>query len=239
MASPRRHGRLARPELTTPAESRIALRVIPVHPDEPRKDRLADAAACLERGGVIALPTETFYGLAADALSAAALDALNRIKHKPEGSPILLLLADAGQVLQLVDRVPGSFQVLVERFWPGPLTLVIPAADDLPTQISGGRGTVAVRVPGLALPRRLAARLGRPISGVSANRFGGPPCRTAAEVASSLGEGLELILDGGPAPGGRASTLLDLCGARPRILREGQVPVSSLSPFLPDLELSL
>jgi L-threonylcarbamoyladenylate synthase len=112
------------------------------------------------------------------------------------------------------------------------LTLVVPAAARVPIEVTGGRGSVAVRVPGLALPRRLAAALGRPISGVSANRTTRMPCRTAGEVAGAFAEGLGMILDGGPAHGGAPSTILDLCASPPRVLREGLIPLSALRPFL-------
>ena len=112
------------------------------------------------------------------------------------------------------------------------MTLVVHAAAELPVDVSGRRGTVAVRVPGMPLPRRLAATLGRPITGVSANRTGQPPCRTAGEVAEALTAGLELILDGGDAPGGAPSTILDLSVDPPRLLREGLLPVSAFQPFL-------
>jgi L-threonylcarbamoyladenylate synthase len=120
-------------------------------------------------------------------------------------------------------------------FWPGPLTLVVPASPGVCDEITGGLGTVAVRVPGLALPRRLARELGRPITGVSANLVGHPPCRTAADVARVFPEGVDLILDGGPTPGGAPSTILDLTTDRPTLLREGILPRSALATYLPDL----
>ena len=190
----------------------------------------------LEEGGVVALPTETLYGLAADALRAESLARVNRLKRKPEDSAVLLLLASAEQVSAVAVGLPELYGKLTERFWPGPLTLVVPARPGLPPQISHG-GTVAVRVPGLPLPRRLAARLGRPISGVSANRSGQPPCRRAREVAAALGDEVDLILDGGETPSGAPSTILDLSADRPKLLREGVLPRSALEPFLPDSTL--
>jgi L-threonylcarbamoyladenylate synthase len=112
----------------------------------------------------------------------------------------------------------------------------VPAAPSLPVDVSGQRGTVAVRVPGMPLPRRLAAALGRPITGVSANLHASPPCRTARDVADQFPTGLDVILDGGPSPGGQPSTILDLTGSQPTILRHGLLPASALEPFLSDLE---
>jgi L-threonylcarbamoyladenylate synthase len=208
------------------------LRVLPVNPASPREDKLAEAVQTLAAGGVVALPTETFYGLAADAFNPDALRSVNAVKGKTENDPILLLLSDRQQASQVTDAAPQLFEPLAARFWPGPLTLVVPAATGVPEEVTGGSGTVAVRVPGLALPRRLAAALGRPISGVSANRTGQTPCRTASEVAAALRGGLEMILDGGPAQGGAPSTILDLCGNRPRMIRAGLLPLSALTPFL-------
>jgi tRNA threonylcarbamoyl adenosine modification protein (Sua5/YciO/YrdC/YwlC family) len=181
---------------------------------------------------ILALPTETFYGMAVDGLDPEALSSVNELKGKAEGSPILLLVADAAQASR-VSRAPGeAFAALSERFWPGPLTLVVPAAPVVPPEVSGGRGTVAVRAPGLALPRRLASRLGRPISGVSANRHGESPCRTAAEVVEAFPDGVELVLDGGPTPGRAPSTVLDLTGRAPRVLRDGALPPEAIARLL-------
>jgi L-threonylcarbamoyladenylate synthase len=201
----------------------------------PREERLAEAVKILKAAGVVALPTETFYGLAADCGNARALRLLNELKQKEEDAPILLLMADSSQVTEIAGPLPDRFEELARSFWPGPLTLVIPAAPSLPREVSGGRGTVAVRVPGLALPRRLSRALGRPITGISANLTGQPPCRTAQDVADSFETGIAMILDGGTTQGGAPSTIVDLTGDRPGILREGVLPSFSLRPFLPDL----
>jgi L-threonylcarbamoyladenylate synthase len=212
------------------------LRVLPVNPASPRGDKLSEAVDVLAAGGVVALPTETFYGLAADAFHADALRRVSALKRKTEADPILLLLADREQTAQVADEVPALFSGLAARFWPGPLTLVVPAASRVPREVTAGTGTVALRVPGLGLPRLLAGALGRPISGVSANRTTRAPCRTAGEVAAAFGEDLEMILDGGPATGGAPSTILDLCASPPRVIREGLLPSSALRPFLGGVE---
>jgi L-threonylcarbamoyladenylate synthase len=209
-----------------------APRVLAVSPEQPRGDRIREAIDTMRAGGIVAIPTETFYGLATDAFLPEALLRVNRLKGKTSDSPILLLLADRGQVGQVARDLPDAFDSLAERFWPGPLTMVVHAAPSLPPEISGGRGTVGVRVPGLALPRLLAEGLGRPITGVSANAHGKPPSRNAEDVVRSIPEGLDLVLDGGPCPGGAPSTVLDLSSGAPRILRQGIVPLSALEPFL-------
>jgi len=211
------------------------VRVITVNPTEPRADRLSEAVRILGDGGIIALPTETVYGLAADPFNVHALLRLNRTKRKPDDSPFLLLLSGPSQVAAVAGPLPKQFHQLVDSFWPGPLTVVVPGAADLPAAVGGGQGTVAMRVPGMVLPRRIAAQLGRPITGVSANLYGEQPCRTATKVASTFGDDVEMILDGGPTPGGVASTIIDLTGTRPKVLRAGLVPTTALEPFLPDL----
>ncbi len=210
--------------------------IVAVSPEQPREDRVRRAVETLRAGGVAALPTETFYGLAADAFHREAVARLNALKGKAEDEPILLLLADASQVPLVAGDLPPAFSKMAEVFWPGPLTLVVPARGDLPREVTGGRGTVGIRVPGLALPRRVAEMLGRPITGISANLHREPPCRTAEEVVRAFERGVDLILDGGPATGGAPSTILDLTGLRPKVLRHGIVPDQALAVFLPDLE---
>jgi len=214
------------------------VRILAVNPMQPREDRLQEAADVLLEGGIVALPTETFYGLAVDAFNVDAVARLNRVKHKAADSPSLILLADRAQAEQVADDLPALFVELTALFWPGPLTLVIPANAAVPPTVTGGGTSVAVRVPGLALPRLLARRLGRPITGVSANLHCEPPCRTAAEVVEAFGDEIEMVLDGGATAAGVPSTILDLRGAQPRVLREGLLPVSALHPFLPDLQPS-
>jgi len=215
----------------------MAAQIIPVSPDDPRADRIRQAAGILDRGGVVAVPTETFYGLAVDGFSAAALGTANRLKGKDEGSPVLLLLSDRAMAGQVADELPESFHALARAFWPGPLTLVVRASPAVPPEVSGGRGTVGIRVPGLALPRHLAAALGRPISGISSNHHGRPPHRNAVDVYRDFPEGVDMILDGGPTPGGAPSTIVDLSGDCPRVIRQGILPINVFAPFLPGLEL--
>jgi L-threonylcarbamoyladenylate synthase len=207
-------------------------RVVALNPDDPRPDRLQIAVDALATGGIAAIPTETFYGLAGDAFRADVLLRLNQLKSKGADAPVLLLLADIDQVELVARDLPDSFAALAERFWPGPLTIVVRAGPGVPVEVSGGRGTVGIRVPGLALPRRLAAALGRPITGVSANLHGEPACRTAEEVVRVLPRGVDVVLDGGPCPGGAPSTIVDISDGPARLLRRGSVPLSALGPFL-------
>jgi L-threonylcarbamoyladenylate synthase len=198
-------------------------RLLRVDAAAPSPEALDAAARALRAGGIVALPTETFYGLAVDPWAPRALLAVNRLKGKDARSPLLLLLADAAQAGPLMGRVPAAFAPL-SALWPGPLTLVVPASASVPEEVSGGRGTVGIRVPGLALPRLLAQHLSRPITGVSANPTGVEPPTTAEAVAAAFPEGLALILDGGETRGGSPSTVVDLTVVPPRPLREGALP---------------
>ena len=213
------------------------MRVVTVNPSEPREDRLSSAVSAIRDGGVIALPTETFYGLAADAFDPRAVQRVTALKGSPQGMPVLLLIAGPEQVALVAERVPDRFRELTGLFWPGPLTLVVPASPRVDRAVTAGTGTVAVRMPGLALPRRIAQALGRPITGPSANRHQKPPCRTALEVAEVFGDELDMVLDGGPTAGGKASTIVDLTTPEPRVLREGCLPISALEPFLPEIKV--
>lgn len=214
----------------------MPVEIVPVTPDDPREERIRPAVRALREGGIVVVPTETFYGLAVECFNEDAVRAVNRLKGKPDRSPVLLLMADVSQIHQVAADLPEQFELLASTFWPGPLTLVVPASDRVPREVTGGRATVGVRVPGLTLPRRLAERLGRPISGVSANLHGQPPLRNAADVLGAFPEGVDVILDAGPTAGGLPSTVVDLAGDRPTVLRAGAVPASALRPFLRDLQ---
>jgi L-threonylcarbamoyladenylate synthase len=202
-------------------------RLLRVDPRAPSDEALAEGARTLRTGGIVALPTETFYGLAVDPFLPGTLRAVNALKGKDATSPSLLLLAGLDQARALMGEPPRAFAALA-ALWPGPLTLVVPAGAVVPPEVSGGRGTVGMRVPGLALPRRLAEALGGPITGVSANPTGAPPPVQAAEVAAAFPRGLALILDGGETPGEAPSTVVDLTVDPPRLLRQGAIAWSTL-----------
>lgn len=182
---------------------------------------LEEAARVLHRSGVIAVPTETFYALGASTSDEVAIRRVCAIKGRPQGKPILALIADRTQLTALVDEVTSAATTLMERFWPGPLTLIFPASPLLPEALTAGTGSVGVRQTAHARLAPLLRHVG-PLTGTSANRSGEPPARTAEEVQTTLGSEVDLILDGGSAAGGLPSTIVDTVGPI-RLLREGPI----------------
>ncbi|MBI4233661.1 MAG: threonylcarbamoyl-AMP synthase [Chloroflexi bacterium] len=191
--------------------------------------QIQEGVAILRRGGLVAFPTDTLYGLGADGLNEAAVERVFEAKGRPYGMPLPLLLADPADLGRVASPVPDLALTLARRFWPGPLTLVLPKAPAVPTVVAGRGWTVGVRLPNHPVPRELARRLGNPITGTSANLSGQPPAATAAEVRRQLGDVIDLIVEGGPAGGGQESTVVDLTGPRPRIVREGAISREALA----------
>ena len=201
-----------------------------VVPDDPQGR--ATAIEVLRAGGVIALPTDTVYGIAVALDAPAGIERLFQVKRRPPDRGIMLLLDDASQAASIGEIGPAA-SVLAATFWPGGLTLVVPQRPDvpLPAVLTGGAATVGLRVPDHDAPRALAAALGRlPVT--SANVSGLPEARDASEILDQLGDAIDLILDGGPAHGGPASTVVDCTGARPLILRAGAISRAALAAAL-------
>ncbi|MEO8228213.1 MAG: L-threonylcarbamoyladenylate synthase [Chloroflexota bacterium] len=197
------------------------------------------AIAALRRGGLVALPTDTVYGLAVGLEAIGGLGRLFAAKHRPLDKAIVLLLADHRQA-ESVGLLDAAAHVLVSAFWPGGLTLVVPLRPDaaLPAELTGGTGTIGLRLPAHDAPRALAAAVG-PLPVTSANRSGEAAATDAAQVLDQLGDSadLELILDGGPVPGGVASTVVDCAAGPARILRAGAITVDALAAVLDEAEL--
>jgi L-threonylcarbamoyladenylate synthase len=196
-----------------------------------------EARRALAAGAVLALPTETFYALAVDPFNPAALAVLFTLKARSAAKPVLVLVAGPEMLSQMVRSVPEAAMRLMAFFWPGPLTLILPARPELPLALTGGTGTIGVRQPRQPLICRLMASLGMPVTGTSANRSGLEPLTTAEAVAREFGDGVELILDAGPCPGGLPSTIVDVTAIPPRLVRAGAVPPATLREILPDLGL--
>ena len=195
-----------------------------------------EAHTVLKRNGIIAVPTETFYGLAVNPFQVEALVRLFALKDRAPEKPVLVMVAGPAMLPQVVREIPEVANRLMARFWPGPLTIIFPGLPQLPRGLTGGTGTIGVRQPRQSLTCRLITELGHPITGTSANRTGGRPLVRAAEVARELGDGVDLILDAGPCPGGLPSTIVDVTKASPRLVRAGAIPPAALAEIMPEIE---
>ena len=187
------------------------------------KRQIKLAVEVLKRGGIVAYPTDTVYGLGADPLNEKAVSRIYEVKNRPHNSPLPLLLAEKSDLLKVALIVPEVAWRLVEQFWPGGLTLVVKKNAWVPDSITAGGDTVAVRMPDHPVTIALIRGLGNPIVGTSANLSGKPSPVTATEVSKQLGGRIDLIVDGGRCPGGIESTVVDVSGSSPTILREGAV----------------
>ncbi|HEY9073641.1 MAG TPA: L-threonylcarbamoyladenylate synthase, partial [Desulfobaccales bacterium] len=196
---------------------------------------LEEARGLLLSDGVLALPTETYYALAVNPFDEAALARLFALKARPPEKPVLVLIAAPESLSRLAREVPEAASRLIAAFWPGPLTLILPARPDLPRRLTGGTGTIGVRQPRQPLVCRLMATLGLPLTGTSANRSGQEPLTEASEVAREFGGEVDLILDAGPCPGGLPSTIVDVSAAPPFLVRAGAISTNLLRGVIPDL----
>ena len=201
-------------------------------PDTSSK-AIKNIQSVLNSGGVIAFPTDTFYGLGADPFNPDALSRIFQIKQRPAEKPLLVLIHSLDQLADLTQEVTDSARQLMERFWPGPLTLIFKAAARLPDALTAGTGTLGIRLPGHPFTRRLLETLDRPLTAPSANISNAQEPKTAQQVENTLGEKLNLIVDGGPAPGGKVSTILDTTSNPPILIREGALSRSDLESVLP------
>jgi L-threonylcarbamoyladenylate synthase len=187
-------------------------------------DPVRDAADWIRRGGVVAFPTETFYGLAVDPTQPDAVAAVFHIKGRPDGMALPLVAASMAQVETLLGPLQGASARLAAVFWPGPLSLVLDAPPSIAPAVHGGTHTVAVRVPAHAIARALAEAYGHPITATSANRSGEPPVEDLAGLAAIAADRRVVVLDGGRTPGGAPSTIVDARATPVRIIRDGAVP---------------
>lgn len=208
----------------------MALRTVDARHPDPKI--ISDAADILRRGGLVAFPTETVYGLGANALNAAAVAKIFEAKARPAWNPVIAHVGSADDARALTTAWPEAATILANTFWPGPLTLVLPKRDVVPDIVSAGLPAVAIRVPAHPVARALIAALGSPIAAPSANRFTELSPTTAAHVAASLGNRVDLILDGGPSDVGIESTVIDLTGAQPVLLRPGVISRAMLADAL-------
>jgi L-threonylcarbamoyladenylate synthase len=193
------------------------------------KGRIDRGVAILRRGGLVAFPTDTVYGLAACYSDYKAVERIYRLKKRPQNMALPLLLAEVAQMAEIAESVPPVAWLLAKRFMPGALTLVLPKSQAVPDIITGGDRTVAVRIPAHPVPVALIRGIGEPVIGTSANVSGQPSAVTAGEVHSQFGDEIDLVIDGGRCPGGVESTIVDVTGEVPKVLREGAISRQELT----------
>jgi L-threonylcarbamoyladenylate synthase len=208
----------------------LTLSVSLTHPEEKP---LLLAAEVIQAGGIIVYPTETIYGIGCSAMHPRALRRVQHLKRRAEPKPILVLVRSREDLAPLVREVPAVAESLIKAFWPGPLTIVFPASDALPRELTQGKGSIGIRIPSCALCLRLLELAGVPVTSTSANLSGDAPLDTIASMRSVLTPGIDLYLDAGTLPPSKPSTVVDLCGPSPRIIREGAVSADALRAALP------
>jgi len=179
--------------------------------------------AILRQGGLVAFPTDTVYGLGVGVNIPQAVERVYQVKGRPVNMALPLLLADISQINEVAESVPSIAWLLAKKFLPGALTMVLPRSKSVPDTITAGSETVAIRIPDHPVPVALVRGLGMPIVGTSANLSGKPSALTAGDVYSQFGDKVDLVIDGGRCPGGRESTIIDVTGKVPVILREGAI----------------
>ncbi len=210
------------------------LRVDPIHPDPALIRRAAD---CLRRGGLVAFPTETVYGLGAHALDRAAIQRVFTAKQRPANDPLIVHVASLAAAAPLVATIPGAARQLAGRFWPGPLTIVLRRSEQVPDEVTAGLQTVAIRVPSHPVARALIDAAQVPVAAPSANLFSRPSPTIAWHVLADLEGRIDMLLDAGATHVGLESTVLDLSGETPTVLRPGAIDLATLRELLPDVRM--
>jgi len=210
----------------------LPVEVLKISSNEPEENVIDYAASFIRRGRVVAIPTDTVYGLCADPFNLAAIERVFRVKGRPETQALPILVSSVEQAMTLARDVSDVFLTLAARFWPGALTLVIEATDHLPLKVTGNSGCVALRWPDSRIASALIAASGGPVTGTSANLSGHPSCTSANQILEQLGQRLPLILDSGDTGGIMASTIVRIKGDEWSIAREGALPNSEIEQAL-------
>ena len=199
------------------------MRRVFVDPEFPQRDAIQEAGKWIRNGGIVAVPTDTLYGLAADPFSAAAVAHLFVVKGRASERAVPLIAADGAQAAEYLGRLTPTGQKLADTFWPGPLTLLVAAPRALAQGVTGGTGKVGVRVPADVVARAICAEAGRPITATSANVSGEPATADPDQVERTLGDRIDLLIDAGTTRGGAASTIVDVTGTTPVLVRAGAI----------------
>jgi L-threonylcarbamoyladenylate synthase len=207
-------------------------RILSVNPESPDPHVVQEVLKLLKADGLVALPTDTLYGLTADIFSEAALERLVALKARPHDKPIPIFISRVEALEMVAAAVPDAARRLAQEFWPGPLTLILHASPDIPEMITAGTGTVGVRIPQLRLIAEILEAMESPLTGTSANKSGGIHPVTVKDVLGSIGNKVDLLVDGGKARGGVASTVLDCTQSPFQIIREGSITGEALAAVL-------
>lgn len=210
----------------------IETRVIKINPRVVELGKIKSIAQFLKKPGVIAFPTDTFYGLGTDCFSPEEIRRIYQIKKRKLKKPIPLMIAEVEEAKRIAAEIPPLFLSLAEEFWPGPLTLVLKASPALPPELLGHSQAIGVRLPAVPWLRELVRQAGFPLTATSANISGKKEINSPEKIKDIFWGKVDLIVDGGKTPGTQPSTVLDMTSARPRILREGMIPVTKLRKYL-------
>ena len=202
--------------------------IIRVDSSHPEPDIIHQAANILKQGGLVIFPASCLYGVAANALAPTAVNKVFQLKHRPRNNPILVLIKTVDQLSDLVSVVPPQAQTLMDRFWPGGLTLVFDAAAHLCPELTAGSGKIGIRLPGHPVAQALVNSVDFPVTGTSANLSGRPGCTRINSLDPTIIQHADLILDAGPVNGGTGSTVVDVTCNPPKILRQGAVPARDI-----------
>ena len=205
--------------------------ILRIDPDEPEPERVQYVASCLQSGKVVGMPTDTFYGLAVDPVNLRAVESIYEIKSRLKNKPLSLLVASLAQAYELAREIGLDFDLLAERFWPGPLTLIVKASSRLPLRSTANTGNVALRIPDSPIARAVVDAFGLPITATSANLQNAPECTYAQCVRDQIGDRIPLIVDGGPTGRSTPTTIVDLSGGDGnwQILREGAIATHEIA----------
>lgn len=212
-------------------------RVLSVDPLNPQPDIIEEAAAVIRRGGLVAFPTETVYGLGANGLDPVAVATIFTAKQRPSSDPLILHIANRNQLDAITSTLPDTVQILAQAIWPGPLTLVLPRNERVPLAVTAGGPSVAIRIPAHPVALALIRAAGTPIAAPSANMFSRPSPTRAADVLEDLDGRIDLILDGGPTIIGVESTVLSLISNPPTLLRPGGLPLEQIEALIGEVLL--
>ena len=211
----------------------VRAEILKINSNTPESSLVAYAAEQIKSGQVLGMPTDTFYGLAADPFNLRAVERVYEIKSRSRHKPLSLLIESEEQAEMLArDPLPDEFYELARKFWPGPLTIIVPAASRLPLKVTANTGNVALRIPSANIPLSVIRAAGVPITATSANLSGASECTTAAAVRDQLQERISIIVDGGPSPRDVSSTIVDLSEGGWRVLREGAIPRQAIADTL-------